>query len=216
MQTPPPLMHAVLIRRFGGPEVVEYADLPVPEPGPGELLLKVEAASLNPVDWKIRSGKYPVVQEDKLPFVLGRDFSATVVQSVDPRRHHELAGRVGIEGQRTDRDRSGAGEPDRVVGVDRGERRCGIGGCETSHDARRHETGAVVEPREPVGIEAVQGVVGRLDRARHCPQAGGCGRGGHARVPVISSTEPPVSVVWRTSRNPAARRWSSSSGIGGR
>ena len=83
MQTPPPLMHAVLIRHFGGPEVVELADIPVPVPGDGELLLKVEAASLNPVDWKIRSGKYPVVKEDKLPFVLGRDFSATVLQSDD-------------------------------------------------------------------------------------------------------------------------------------
>ncbi|MFL6678905.1 MAG: NADP-dependent oxidoreductase [Burkholderiaceae bacterium] len=79
----PPRMHAVLIRRFGGPEVVEYADLPVPEPGPGELLLKVEAASLNPVDWKIRSGKYPVVKADQLPYVLGRDVSATVVTSDD-------------------------------------------------------------------------------------------------------------------------------------
>ncbi len=79
----PSTMHAVLIRRFGGPDVVEYGEVPVPQPRAGELLLKVEAASLNPVDWKIRSGKYPVVKEDKLPFVLGRDFSATVVQSDD-------------------------------------------------------------------------------------------------------------------------------------
>ena len=83
MPTPPRSMHALLIRRFGGPEVVEFAELPVPEPRAGELLLKVEAASLNPVDWKIRSGKYPVVGEDKLPFVLGRDLCATVVTSSD-------------------------------------------------------------------------------------------------------------------------------------
>lgn len=83
-QTPTPAtMHAVLIRRFGGPEVVEFGELPVPARAPGQLLLKVEAASLNPVDWKIRAGKFPVVQEDKLPFVLGRDFSATVVDSDD-------------------------------------------------------------------------------------------------------------------------------------
>jgi NADPH:quinone reductase-like Zn-dependent oxidoreductase len=83
MPTPPRSMHALLIRRFGGPEVVEFAEVHVPEPKRGELLLKVEAASLNPVDWKIRSGKYPVVGEDKLPFVLGRDLSATVVISDD-------------------------------------------------------------------------------------------------------------------------------------
>ena len=67
MPTPPRHMHALLIRRFGGPEVVEFAELPVPQPRAGELLLKVEAASLNPVDWKIRSGKYPAVREDMLP-----------------------------------------------------------------------------------------------------------------------------------------------------
>ena len=81
MSTPPRTMHAVLIRRFGGPEVLEFAEVPIPEPGAGELLLKVEAASLNPVDYKIRGGKYPLVQQDKLPFVLGRDFSATVAHS---------------------------------------------------------------------------------------------------------------------------------------
>jgi NADPH:quinone reductase-like Zn-dependent oxidoreductase len=83
MPQPPRSMHALLIRRFGGPEVVEFAEVPVPEPKPGELLLKVEAASLNPVDWKIRSGKYPVVKEDQLPYVLGRDVSAIVVKSDD-------------------------------------------------------------------------------------------------------------------------------------
>ena len=81
--TSTPTMHALLIRHFGGPEAVEFADLPVPEPRDGELLLKVEAASLNPVDWKIRSGKYPAVKEDQLPYVLGRDLCGTVITSND-------------------------------------------------------------------------------------------------------------------------------------
>ena len=83
MPTPPSKMHALLIRRFGGPEVVEFAEIGVPQPRAGEVLLKVEAASLNPVDWKIRSGKHPDVGDDKLPFVLGRDLCATVVSSDD-------------------------------------------------------------------------------------------------------------------------------------
>ena len=83
MPTPPRSMHALLIRRFGGPEVVEFAEIPVPEPRAGEVLVKVEAASLNPVDYKIRGGKYPLVKDDRLPFVLGRDFSGTVVHSDD-------------------------------------------------------------------------------------------------------------------------------------
>ena len=84
MPTPQRTMHAVLIRRFGGPEVVELAEIPVPEPRAGEVLVKVEAASLNPVDYKIRGGKYPLVQDDRLPYVLGRDFSGTVAHSDDP------------------------------------------------------------------------------------------------------------------------------------
>jgi NADPH:quinone reductase-like Zn-dependent oxidoreductase len=83
MPSSPRPMHAVLIRKFGGPEVVELAEIPVPEPRAGEVLVKVEAASLNPVDYKIRGGKYPLVKDDRLPFVLGRDFSGTVVHSDD-------------------------------------------------------------------------------------------------------------------------------------
>jgi NADPH:quinone reductase-like Zn-dependent oxidoreductase len=81
MSSVPRTMNAVLIRRFGGPEVVEISQVLVPEPRQGELLVKVEAASLNPVDFKIRGGHYPLVGENKLPYVLGRDFSGTVVHS---------------------------------------------------------------------------------------------------------------------------------------
>ena len=84
MPTIPRTQHVLLIRRFGGPEVVEFGEIPTPEPRAGELLLKVEAASLNPVDWKIRAGKFPLVKDDQLPYVLGRDFSATVVHSDTP------------------------------------------------------------------------------------------------------------------------------------
>ncbi len=83
MPTPPSTMHAVRIRSFGGPEVLEIADIDTPQPHDGELLLKVEAASLNPVDWKIRDGKFPAVKDAQLPYVLGRDFSATVVHGGD-------------------------------------------------------------------------------------------------------------------------------------
>ncbi len=83
MPTPPRTMHAVRIRSFGGPAMLEIADIDTPQPRDGQLLLKVEAASLNPVDWKIREGKYPPVKDDKLPYVLGRDFSATVVHGAE-------------------------------------------------------------------------------------------------------------------------------------
>jgi NADPH:quinone reductase-like Zn-dependent oxidoreductase len=73
-------MQAVRIAEFGGPEVLRYETLPVPEPGEDELLVRVAAAGVNPVDSKIRAGKYPAVQKDKLPYVLGRDVAGTVVK----------------------------------------------------------------------------------------------------------------------------------------
>lgn len=73
-------MRIVRFERFGGPEVLHYQEMPVPQPGEGELLLKVEGAGVNPVDYKIREGSYPAVKSDKLPYVPGRDVAGTVVQ----------------------------------------------------------------------------------------------------------------------------------------
>ncbi|MGW3960708.1 NADP-dependent oxidoreductase [Amycolatopsis sp. NPDC005003] len=49
-------MRAMVIRRFGGPEVLEFAEVPVPEPGPGQVRIRVAAAAVNPVDLATRSG----------------------------------------------------------------------------------------------------------------------------------------------------------------
>jgi NADPH:quinone reductase-like Zn-dependent oxidoreductase len=71
-------MKAVRMHAFGGPDVLSVDDVPLPQPRDDEVLLKVHAASVNPVDYKIRSGAYPVVKRDQLPFILGRDISGTV------------------------------------------------------------------------------------------------------------------------------------------
>lgn len=71
-------MLAYRIHRFGGPEVFKSEKIDVPEPGPGEVLVRVQTASVNPVDNKTRAGKYPVIREDKLPYTLGRDFAGKV------------------------------------------------------------------------------------------------------------------------------------------
>jgi NADPH:quinone reductase-like Zn-dependent oxidoreductase len=76
----PAARKVIRIEEFGGPERLHERSVPVPVPGPGELLVKVAAAGVNPVDFKIRAGKYPAVQRDKLPYILGRDVSGTVVQ----------------------------------------------------------------------------------------------------------------------------------------
>jgi NADPH:quinone reductase-like Zn-dependent oxidoreductase len=71
-------MKAVRIRSFGGPEVLELADVAKPEPKDDEVLIRVRAASVNPVDYKIRSGAYPVVKQDQLPRVLGSDVAGEI------------------------------------------------------------------------------------------------------------------------------------------
>ncbi|RSD07476.1 NADP-dependent oxidoreductase [Amycolatopsis eburnea] len=49
-------MRAVVVRRFGGPEVMEFAEVPIPVPGPGQVRIRVAAAAVNPVDLATRAG----------------------------------------------------------------------------------------------------------------------------------------------------------------
>jgi NADPH:quinone reductase-like Zn-dependent oxidoreductase len=67
-------MHAVVMHETGDPDVLRYEEAERPEPGDGEVLMKVRAASVNPVDWKQRRG----LSEKQLPAVLGNDVSGTV------------------------------------------------------------------------------------------------------------------------------------------
>lgn len=71
-------MRAALFRNYGGPDVVEVAELPDPVAGPGEVLVDIHAASVNPIDWKMRAGVLRAFFDLKLPHVLGRDFSGVV------------------------------------------------------------------------------------------------------------------------------------------
>jgi len=69
---------AAFIRRYGGPEVLELGEQPVPSPGPDDLQVEVRAASVNPVDFKIRAGQAKVVLPYKFPLILGNDLSGVV------------------------------------------------------------------------------------------------------------------------------------------
>jgi NADPH:quinone reductase-like Zn-dependent oxidoreductase len=70
-------MRAVLMRQTGDPEVLRLEEVDRPEPGEGEVLIRVRAASINPIDWKLRRGDRPM----DLPAVLGNDVSGTVERS---------------------------------------------------------------------------------------------------------------------------------------
>jgi NADPH:quinone reductase-like Zn-dependent oxidoreductase len=70
-------MRAVLIHKTGGPDVLSFEEAERPQPGEGEALIAVKAASVNPIDWKIRRG----LRETKLPKILGNDASGVVEDS---------------------------------------------------------------------------------------------------------------------------------------
>ena len=71
-------MKAIRIHKFGDTEdVLQYEDVPLPEPKPGEVLIRVEAASLNRADLSLRKGAYRI-SPDQLPVIPGREFAGTV------------------------------------------------------------------------------------------------------------------------------------------
>jgi len=71
-------MKAAYIEKFGGPEVLQYGDLPDPVAGPGEVVVDVHAATVNAADWKFRAGEYARHYNVKFPQIPGRDFSGVV------------------------------------------------------------------------------------------------------------------------------------------
>jgi NADPH:quinone reductase-like Zn-dependent oxidoreductase len=76
-------MKAMRVHEYGGPEVLRYEDAPPPIPGPGEVLVRVHAVSVNPVDWKVRAGHVKNWLPYTLPMIPGWDFSG-VIESVGP------------------------------------------------------------------------------------------------------------------------------------
>jgi NADPH:quinone reductase-like Zn-dependent oxidoreductase len=71
-------MKAVRIHEYGGAEVLRYEDAVSPEPAEGEVLVRVHAAGVNPVDWKVRAGYMREMMKHPLPLIPGWDFSGTI------------------------------------------------------------------------------------------------------------------------------------------
>jgi len=71
-------MKAIRIHNYGGPEVLKYEDAPRPEPQAGEVLVRVHAAGVNPIDWKVREGHMKDFWPHKFPLILGWDLSGVV------------------------------------------------------------------------------------------------------------------------------------------
>ncbi len=74
-------MKAIIFNRYGGPEVLEYTDVVTPVPSDGEVLIKIAAASVNPVDWKIRIGRLKIITGRKFPKYLGAEIAGTIIKT---------------------------------------------------------------------------------------------------------------------------------------
>jgi NADPH2:quinone reductase len=72
-------MKAIHVHEFGGPEVMKYEDAEEPKAGPGQILIEVRAAGVNPVDTTFRSGAHPLSKSLKLPWTPGIDAAGEVI-----------------------------------------------------------------------------------------------------------------------------------------
>src|SRR5436190_2929659 len=77
-QSATPTMKAVVIHQYGGPKVLKYEDIPRPEPKDDQLLIRVIAAGVNPVDGMIRSGMFDKEEKRAFPIILGDDVAGVV------------------------------------------------------------------------------------------------------------------------------------------
>jgi len=77
-QIKPQTMKAMQIHNYGGPEVLHYEDVPRPQPQAGEVLVRIHAAGVNPIDWKVREGHMKDFWPHKFPIILGWDLSGVV------------------------------------------------------------------------------------------------------------------------------------------
>src|SRR6266550_475650 len=73
-----PTMKAIVIHEYGAPEVLKYEDVPRPEPKENQILVRVIAAGVNPVDGMIRSGMFAKYEKDVFPMIPGADIAGVV------------------------------------------------------------------------------------------------------------------------------------------
>lgn len=92
-------MKAIHVSEFGDPTVMQIVDLPIPKPSQHEILVKIEATGVNPVDTYIRQGTYPLLP--KLPYTPGMDGSGTITELGSQISNLNLGDRVYLSGSLT-------------------------------------------------------------------------------------------------------------------
>jgi NADPH:quinone reductase-like Zn-dependent oxidoreductase len=87
-------LKALQYDRYGGPEVLRVREVPEPRPAPWECLVRVQAASINPSDWKLMAGQWGFATGQRFPRGIGVDFSGSVVQAASLGRGFKAGDRV--------------------------------------------------------------------------------------------------------------------------
>src|ERR1700750_2466962 len=89
-------MKAIRAEEFGGPEVMKLAEVPKPRPGVGQVLVRVHAVGVNPVETYIRAGAYP--RKPSLPFTPGNDGAGVLEEVGDGVTEYSVGDRVYTAG----------------------------------------------------------------------------------------------------------------------
>src|SRR6185503_10705457 len=92
-------MKAIRVKEFGGPEVLKLQDVPDPKPDSGQVVVRVKAAGINPVDSYIRSGAY--ARKPNLPYTPGTDAAGVVEAAGSNVKRFKVGDRVYTNGSIT-------------------------------------------------------------------------------------------------------------------
>src|ERR1700719_3111617 len=92
-------MKAIRVHEFGGPEVLRLEEVPQPQPAPGQVLIRMHAIGVNPVDTYVRAGTYP--RRPALPYTPGSDGAGVVDQAGTDVREFQLGEHVYVAGSIT-------------------------------------------------------------------------------------------------------------------
>src|SRR5438876_12005117 len=76
------MMQAIRVYQYGGPEQLKLEQIPCPEPQPGEVLVRVYATGVLPIEWKIRQGAFHTFNPATFPYIPGSAFAGVVVEAV--------------------------------------------------------------------------------------------------------------------------------------
>lgn len=74
-------MRRIQYHQYGGPELMKLEDCQLRTPGKGEVVVKVNFAAINPIDWKVRNGYLKMVTGKTFPRAMGNDFSGVVIST---------------------------------------------------------------------------------------------------------------------------------------